>query len=131
MKGKKGEQIRAPILHSSFPGGAVTIKVNEDKVKTTAYFIAEENKPWQDLVWLFAEAELRLAPAYVHGSLYKKGDEVREVQLFPDLIVDHPPEEDVRALAIRLAGQGFSPPDLHWLIAERREVYKSVLDLYF
>jgi hypothetical protein len=131
MSNPMGDHIRVPILHSSLPGGAVSIKLNEDKINLTAYYLAAENKPWQDLVWLYAEAELRLAPPYVHGSLYKPGETTREVQLFPDRIIDHPPEEEIRALATKVAIKGFSPPDLCWLIAERRETYKLVVDLYF
>lgn len=94
------------------------------------YRIFLQNLSWYDLVWLYAEAELHLAPAYVHGRLYGSGVPSPEVQLFPDRVVDHPVESDIQLFAHQVGVQGLSVPTLHWLIAERRFAYNSIITFY-
>jgi hypothetical protein len=100
----------------------VSVQVDEEKIREMAYEISQEPKSYDDFVWLFAEAELRLRPAYVLGKLYKEGDESRSVEIDPDAIVDQPAEDDIRVLAEEISKQGASVQDLHWFIAERRFV---------
>ncbi len=85
--------------------------------------LAKEARPWDELVWLFAEVELRLRPALVDGMLYAQGAEERMVDIDPALIVDHPPEAAIRELAEEVSHLGPSFEDLHWFIVERRYIY--------
>ncbi|HMF32121.1 MAG TPA: hypothetical protein VKK79_11935 [Candidatus Lokiarchaeia archaeon] len=101
----------------------VSVQVDEEKIREMAYELSQESKSYDDFVWLFAEAELRLRPAYVLGKLYKEGDETHTVEIDPDAIVDQPAEDDIRTLAEEIAKQAASIQDLHWYIAERRYVY--------
>ena len=39
-----------------------SIPIDEDKIREMAYNLSQEPKSWDDLVWLFAEAELRSPP---------------------------------------------------------------------
>ncbi len=101
----------------------VFIRIDEEKVREMAGALAREPKTWNDFVWLFAEAELRLRPALAGGVLYQRGVESREVELDPTLIVDQPIEEDIRQLAAEVASLGPPLLDLHWFIAERRYIF--------
>ncbi len=100
------------------------IKVDEEVIRDMARTLAKESRPWDELVWLFAEWELRLSPALVDGMLYAQGVEERLVDIDPALIVDHPPEAAVRELADEISHLGPSFQDLHWYIAERRYVHE-------
>ncbi|HMF30897.1 MAG TPA: hypothetical protein VKK79_05765 [Candidatus Lokiarchaeia archaeon] len=104
----------------------VSVQVDEEKIKEMAYELSQEQKSWDDFVWLFAEAELRLKPAYILGKLYKDGDESRTVDIDADAIVDQPSEDDIRQLAEEISKQGPSVQDLHWFIAERKFIYDQV-----
>lgn len=107
----------------------VSIEVDEEKIREMAYEISQEPRSWDDFVWLFAEAELRLRPAYVLGKLYKEEAESRVVEIDADSIVDQPGEDEIKALAEEISKQGPSPQDLHWFIAERRFVYNQAKGL--
>ncbi len=94
------------------------IHVDEEQVREMAREVAREPKTWDDLVWLLAEAELRLRPALVGGILYQRGIESREVELNPAQVIDHPAEEDVRELAVEVASLG--PPPARPPLVHRR-----------
>src|SRR4030042_4345526 len=101
----------------------VSIQVDEEAVRTIARDLAQEARPWDDLVWLFAETELRLRPSLVDGTLYKQGMESRQVDLDPILLEDHPREDAIRELAEEISHFGPSLQDLHWYSADRRYIY--------
>jgi hypothetical protein len=101
----------------------LSIQVDEDAVRTLARELAQEVRPWDELVWLFAEAELRLRPALVDGMLYKQGVESRQVDINPSLVEDHPGADAIHDLAKEISHLGPSFQNLHWYIAERRFVY--------
>ncbi len=63
----------------------VYIHVDEEKVREMADALAREPKTWDDLVWLFAEAELRLRPALIGGILYQGGVESARARLEPGI----------------------------------------------
>ncbi len=92
------------------------VHVDVEKIREMADALAREPKTWDDLVWLFAEAELRLRPALIGGILYQGGVESREVELDPALIVDQPAEGAIRELAAEVASLGPPLLDLHGLI---------------
>jgi hypothetical protein len=100
----------------------VSITVDEEIIKTKAYELSQEPKSHDDLVWLFAEAELRLKPAYLIGKLY---DESKVVNIDADLLVDQPSEDEIRVYADELAKQNPADQDLHWYIAERNYVFEQ------
>ncbi len=100
------------------PSGAVAIAVNEEEIQKIAFEISQEPKSYDDFVWLFAEAELRLRPAYAVGNVFTGGP----VQLFPNKIVDKPKDDDIRKLAEQISSQGTPVQDLHWFIAQRRYI---------
>lgn len=104
----------------------LSIEVDEEKVQAIAYEISQGPTPWDELVWFFAEAELRLRPALADGMLYSEGVESRKVEIDPDLLVDQPSEDEIRSLAEEIANLGPSAQDLHWYIAERRYIFDQV-----
>ncbi len=110
----------------TIPAGATPITVDTDQIQKLAYEISQQPKTWDELVWLFAESELRLAPAYALGNLFQPGAGPATVYLYPARIVDSPREEDIRKLAEQVAAQGPSLQDLHWFIAERAYAYNTV-----
>ncbi len=101
----------------------IVIQVDAEIIRDMARALAKEARPWDELVWLFAEWELRLRPTLVDGMIYKQGEEGRLVDIDPAFIIDHPPEGAIRELAEEIAHLGPSFEDLHWFIAERRFIY--------
>ncbi len=101
--------------------GAVSIAVDNDAIQKLAFEISQEPKSYDDFVWIFAEAELRLRPAYAVGNVFTGGP----VQLFPNKIVDKPKDDDIRSLAEQIASQGTPVQDLHWFIAQRKFIYNK------
>ncbi|HMF31517.1 MAG TPA: hypothetical protein VKK79_08890 [Candidatus Lokiarchaeia archaeon] len=101
----------------------ITVFIDEEKVREIASQLSQEPKSWDDFVWLFAEAELRLLPAYAGGARYQQGADSRAIDLDPDLLVDQPAEDDIRKLAEEIARSHPSLQDLHWYLAERRYIF--------
>ena len=102
-----------------------SIPIDEDKIREMAYNLSQEPKSWDDLVWLFAEAELRLRPAYIVGKLYKDGEEAKNVEIEPSLVVDQPTENDIKALAEELSKAQPKTEELHWFVAERNYIFEQ------
>ncbi len=102
----------------------IVVQVDEEIIRNMARTLSQESRPWDELVWLFAEWEIRLRPALVDGMLYAQGVEERLVDIDPALIIDHPPEKSIRELAEEISHLEPSFEDLHWFIAERRYVYE-------
>ena len=104
----------------------ISIQIDEQKIREMAYDISqEEQKSYDDYVWFFAEADLRIRPALAIGKLYKDGDESHVVRINPSRMLDQPTEDDIRTTAEEISKQGFSVPDLHWFTAERRFIYDA------
>ena len=59
----------------------VVLQIDDEKVREIAFNLSQEPKSWDDWVWLFAEAELRLRPAYQHGKIFADNDESKTVEL--------------------------------------------------
>ncbi len=102
--------------------------IDEEKIRLMAREIYQQQKLWDDLVWLYAESELRLAPAYASGADSQPNHlfTVKVIEIDPSKIVDYPIESDIRRLAEQFAAQRPSVQDLHWYIAERMFVYNVV-----
>ena len=101
----------------------ITIFIDEEKVREMASQLSQESKSWDDFVWLFAEAELRLLAAYAGGARFQQGADTRAVDVDPVLLVDKPAEDDIRKLAEEIARSHPSLQDLHWYLAERRYIF--------
>ncbi len=101
----------------------VLIRLGDETIRDLAHALSQEHKTWDELVWLFAEGELRILSALVVGHLKPEGGEVREVEVDPTLLVDQPPEEDIRVLATEIAKMGPTLSNLHWFVAERRYIF--------
>ncbi len=120
----KAPQAKAPAAASApkAASGAVSIAVDNDAIQKLAFEISQEPRSYDDFVWIFAEAELRLRPAYAMGNIFQTGG---PVQLYPNKIVDKPKEDDIRALAEQIGPQGTPVQDLHWFIAQRKFIYNK------
>ncbi len=112
----------APAPSAKAPSGAVSIAVDNSAIEKLAFEISQLPKSYDDFVWIFAEAELRLRPAYAVGNVFQTGG---PVQLYPGKIVDKPKDDDIRKLAEQIAAQGTSVQDLHWFIAQRNFIYNK------
>src|SRR5271157_1023204 len=103
----------------------ISVQIDEEKIREMAYEISQEQKSYEDFVWFFTEAELRIRPALAYGKLYKDGEETQVVRIDPDMMVEQPTEEDIRTTAEEISKQGLSVQDLHWFTAERRFIYDA------
>ncbi len=103
------------------------ILLDDETIRDLARAVSLEGKTFDELVWLFAEAELRILSTLVVGHLRQEGGEVREVEVDPTLLVDQPEEDEIRVLATEIAQMKPTPalPDLHWFIAERRFIFNQ------
>src|SRR5271157_2180794 len=68
-------------------GKIVSIQVDHGQVQEMAYALSQSGKSHDDLVWLYAEAELRLKPAYIVGNSNKDDDDEKTVELDSNVIV--------------------------------------------
>jgi hypothetical protein len=103
----------------------VMIEINKEKIQKLAYQLSQEQKSYDDWIWLLAEAELRLRPAYVGSLLYQEKDGVLFTEIDATLMLDEPSEEVIHQLAEEIAKSSPSVQELHWFIAERRYIYDS------
>ena len=101
----------------------VTVPVDEEKVRQLAYELSQKPMSYNECIWLYAENELQLRPAYSNGVLYSEENPNKIAEIEPDSIVEQPSEEDIRQLAESVHRMGISIHDLHWLIAERKYLY--------
>ena len=103
----------------------ISIPIDAEKVQELAFKLSQSGKSHDDFVWLYAEAELRLQPAYVTGAIYKDGDEGKIVEINRFSIDDQPSEDEIRTLAQEIAMQKLSDQKLHWYIAERNYIFEQ------
>ncbi len=120
----KAPQSKAPAAATApkAASGTVSIAVDNDAIQKLAFEISQLPKSYDDFVWIFAEAELRLRPAYAMGNIFQTGG---PVQIYANKIVDKPKEAEIRSLAEQIAAQGTSVQDLHWFIAQRNYIYNK------
>ena len=102
--------------------GVMSIELDNDAIQKLAFEISQQPKSYDDFVWMFAEAELRLKPAYAVNNVFQTAG---PVQIYPAKIVDKPNESEIRSLAAQIASQGTSMQDLHWFAAQRIYVYNK------
>ncbi len=119
------------VANGSPPPTVLTIQINEDQVRAMAYEISLQPKTWDELIWFFAQSELRLTPAYAIDDCKSTGTEMcasflytkKSIKIYPGKVVDRPGENDIRILAEQVARQGPRLQELHWYIAERNYIY--------
>jgi len=119
---RSNQQVRAPVSKSTSAAGVVSISVDNDEIQKLAFEISQLPKSYDDFVWIFAESELRLRPAYAMGNIFQPEG---PVQIYPAKIVQNPKDDDIRKLAEQIASQGTSVQDLHWFIAQRNFIYNK------
>jgi hypothetical protein len=107
--------------------GAVSVKLDDDTIRNIAYDLSQKGLSWDDYVWLLAESELRLAPAYdsprlTPSSLAELGN---VIQINPSNIMRQPSEDDIRDLAGKIAQASPRMDELHWFIAERNFIFEQ------
>ncbi len=101
------------------------VLLDDETIRDLARAVSLEGKSFDELVWLFAEAELRILSALVVGHLRPEGGEIREVEVDPALLVDQPGEDEIRVLASEIANMKPRFIDLDWFIAERRFIFNQ------
>jgi hypothetical protein len=110
------------VSKSTSTASVVSISVDNDAIQKLAFEISQLPKSYDDFVWIFAESELRLRPAYAMGNIFKPEG---PVQVYPAKLVANPRDDDIRKLAEQIASQGTSIQDLHWFIAQRNYIYNK------
>jgi hypothetical protein len=105
----------------------VSVKLDEDAIRNIAYDLSQKNLSWDDYVWLLAESELRLVPAYDNPRLTPSSlaDLGNVIQIDPASIVRQPGEDEIRDLAGKIAQASPRMDELHWFIAERNFVFEQ------
>lgn len=112
----------------------ITVPMDDDQIRKIAHNISLEGKSWNELVWLFAESELRLAAAFASRDFLSVGDVTRAIHLYafkfvdvyPFKIKDHPSVREIRKLAEIIAAQNPPAQELHWFIAERTYAFNKI-----
>jgi predicted lipid-binding transport protein (Tim44 family) len=94
------------------------VKINQDEIKKRAYTLSQANKKYDDYVWLWAEADLKLAKAVKKDAF---APNVKSVEIDATKIVK-PKEADIKKLAAEYAKKKAKVQEIHWFIAERQFV---------
>jgi len=102
------------------------VKLNEDQIREIAQKISEDQKSYDDWIWLLAESECRLGPACTSPTNnYRMGGLPSAVEIYPSKIVAQPAEEDIRQLAWDISQVRPSVEDIHWFMAQRQLVFDA------
>lgn len=98
------------------------IPSDENNIRDRALKIWQENPPLDELIWYFAEMEVRLAPT--------RWRRLVERDLFiveaPTALVVTPPREAIVQKAEEIAASNPCPRDLHWYLAERSYLFDQI-----
>jgi hypothetical protein len=103
--------------------GIVTVTLDKETIKRKAEEIASWKNTYDTSLWLFAEAEVRLADAYVtvlDGSS-------PTVKIDTSKLKDIPPREETESLAKAIYKSRPKLHEVHWFLAERRYIYEKVI----
>jgi len=107
---------------SSSKQRGISVDLNKADIQKRAAFIEAWKNTYEVYVWLWAEAELRLANAYIT----KLDTNSTSVTIDPEKIVDNPPKEDIMKLAKQYASNKLKLQDIHWFLAERQYVLEKI-----
>jgi hypothetical protein len=100
----------------------VSVSIDKEAIKKKAEEIAGWKNPYDVSIWLFAEAETRLADAYV-TVLDGTSPAVR---IDASKVIDAPTREQTESLAKAIYGRRPKLTEVHWFLAERRYIYEKV-----
>lgn len=106
----------------ALPKNVKAVPFDRAEVTKLAQTIAGWQNPIDVYIWLYAEAELRLAKAYIT----KPDATCTSVKIDTTKIVDKPAVDDIKKLAKEIQAQKPKLQDLHWFLAERRYIYDAV-----
>nr|MDO8111064.1 hypothetical protein [Candidatus Sigynarchaeota archaeon] len=93
-----------------------------DEIRKKAFDLAMARRSYDDYIWMWAEAELRLRNAY--GT--SLAPNAKNIDIDTSKIVDAPSAEDIKKLASELASKKVKVQDVHWFIAERQYIYNAI-----
>jgi hypothetical protein len=103
---------------------ALKVNIDEDQIREVAQKISQDQKSYDDWIWLLAESECRLGPACTSPSnKFRTGGLPSEVEIYPSKVVVQPPEDDIRQLAYDISQVRPSVEDIHWFMAQRQIVF--------
>jgi hypothetical protein len=100
----------------------VSVPIDKEAIKKKAEEIAGWKNPYDVAVWLFAEAETRLADAYV--TVLDGTSPAVEVDA--SKVIDAPQRDATESLAKAIYARRPKLTEVHWFLAERRYIYDKV-----
>jgi hypothetical protein len=113
-----GQAGKAPAAQAKGGGSVVRIDLPAAEIKKSAYELSQMKKSYDDWVWLWTEADLKLKNALVSPL----GPGATSVQVDKKKIVQKPNEEDVRKVVKENHAKRMKVQDIHWFIAERNYI---------
>jgi len=99
----------------------VAVELNKDLIRKKAYELSSQRRSYNDYIWLWAEAEMRLNKALQTDM--KSNPSAAKIDVTK--IVDKPDENDIKKLASDLCAKRLKVQDVHWFIAERQFVFDA------
>jgi hypothetical protein len=135
---KKSTEKVAPVSDSTNPkqvespkkeGDYSFLNLDQNQIKAMAFEIAKQKNTWDAFVWLVAEAELKVTPAFAPNELPFSPNFPKKIRINPAKIEDIPPKENVKKLAEQLAAKKPTLQNLHWYLAERTYIYQNAKKL--
>jgi hypothetical protein len=119
---KAGDSTPASSKNTIVSKQIVSVPIDKDAIKKRAEEFANWKNPYDVVVWLFAEAETRLADAYVtvlDGTS-------PAVQIDASKVIDSPSREQTESLAKAIYARRPKLSEVHWFLAESRYIYEKV-----
>ena len=104
-----------------FKCNVLTIVMNKEEIGRRAYNLFLARRSYDEYIWLWAEAELRIAAAIIT----RLDANATEIKIDVTKILDHPDEAKIRALAREYAAKQLKAPEVHWFIAERQHIFAA------
>ena len=100
----------------------ITVPLNFEEIRKMAFEISASKRTYDEYIWLWAAADLRLASAYRS----KLGGGSPSVEIDATKVIEHPLEEETRALAKEFAAWRPKMQEVHWFIAERQYIFDYI-----
>ncbi len=122
---KKIDDLVQNVMASKVQGNdkrIVTVLIDREAVKRKAEEIAAWKNTYDTSVWLFAEAEVRLADAYVTPL----DGTSPSVMVDAGKVIDAPTHEATSILAKAIYSRRPKLSEIHWFLAERRYIYDKL-----
>jgi hypothetical protein len=113
-----GQAVKASAAQAKSGSTVLRIDLPVDEIKKSAYELSQMKKSYDDWVWLWTEADLKLKNALISPL----GPGVTSVQVDRKKIVQKPNVEEVKKLAKDNHVKRMRVQDIHWFIAERNYI---------